>query len=247
MDPAYYVAAGSLKARAFQLETLSNNLANVSTVGYKTERSFFSVFNKAVQSDRNLPLTRYVNDGTVLGHRGIDFSQGPLKFTGRNLDLALEGEGFLMVNGPQGPRATRDGRLQMGTDGVLSARDGSPIMGKNGSTLRLNPRGGTPSFAPDGTLSQDGRVIGQIELRNFENAGSMAREGANRFNPGALKQKAPKAVVTAGHLEESTVDTAEAMVDLIRLNRLYEMSMKAASTITNDLDGRSITTIALGQ
>lgn len=86
MDPAYYVAAGSLKARSFQLETLSNNLANTSTVGYKTERSFFSVFNKAQSSGRNLPLTQSVNDGTVLAQRGMDFSQGAFKATGRSLD-----------------------------------------------------------------------------------------------------------------------------------------------------------------
>lgn len=247
MDPAYYVAAGSLKARAYQLETLSNNLANSSTVGYKSERSFFQVFNKAVQSSRNLPLTRFVNDGTVLAQRGIDFSQGPIRSTGRSLDLALEGDAFFMIQTPQGPRATRDGRFQMGTDGLLSARDGSPVMGKNGSPLRIDPRGGKPSFALDGTLSQDGKVMGQLDIRAFENPGTMEREGANRYNPGALKAKPVRATVAAGHLEESTVDTSAAMVDMIRLNRLYEMSMKVASTLTNDLDARSITTIALGQ
>src|SRR5512145_813867 len=124
MDPAYYVAASSLNARSFQLETLSNNLANSNTVGYKTERSFFSLFNKAQASSRNLPLTKHVNDGTVLAERGVDFAQGTLYPTKRSLDLAVDGNAFLVVQAPEGVRVTRDGRLQIGPDGQIQSADG---------------------------------------------------------------------------------------------------------------------------
>ncbi len=81
MDPAYYVAAGSLKARAYQLDLVSNNLANCTTVGYKPEKSFFAVFNKAKEEGRGLALTPFVDDGTVLAQSGMDFSQGTLRRT----------------------------------------------------------------------------------------------------------------------------------------------------------------------
>lgn len=247
MDPAYYVAAGSLKARSFHLETLSNNLANTDTVGYKTERSFFSIFNKAQASTRNLPLTKYVNDGTVLAQRGMDFSQGASKATGRNLDLAIEGNAFFMVRTPQGLRATRDGRMQLGPKGELQALDGSPMMGKNGRTIQIDAQQGEFSVAPDGTVSQGQNVLGQLDLRAYQNPVALPRVGANRYDPTGLQDAPATATVSQGHLEQSGVDVASAMVDMIRLNRLFELSLKVASTLSNDLDARSINDVAGGR
>jgi flagellar basal body rod protein FlgG len=244
MDPAYYVAAGSLKARSFHLETLSNNLANTNTVGYKTERSFFSVFNKARGSSRNLPLTPSVNDGTVLAQRGMDFSQGPSKPTGRNLDLAIEGNAFFMIQTPQGPRATRDGRFQLGPKGEIQTLDGSPVLGKNGQPLKINPTGGAFTFGLDGTLQQDQTVLGQLDLKAYKTPAALPRTGSNRYDPTGVEEAPATATVTQGYLEQSGVDVASTMVDMIRINRLFEMSMKVASTITNDLDARSINDIA---
>ena len=112
-----------------QLDMVSNNLANSATVGYKPEKSFFSVYNKAKADGRGLPLTPFVNDGTVVAQSGVDFSQGAMKTTGRSLDLAIEGNGFFMVQTPKGVQATRDGRFQIGTNGQLQALDGSPLLG----------------------------------------------------------------------------------------------------------------------
>jgi len=244
MDPAYYVAAGSLKARSFHLETLSNNLANANTVGYKTERSFFSIFNKAQASSRDLPLTKYVNDGTVLAQRGMDFSQGASKATGRNLDFAIEGNAFFMVRTPQGPQATRDGRFQLGPMGELQALDGSPVLGKNGQSIQIDARQGGFSVAPDGTVSQGPNVLGQLDLRAYRNPVALSRVGANRFDPTGLQDAPATATVSQGYLEQSGVDVASAMVEMIRLNRLFEMSLKVASTLSNDMDARSIYDIA---
>jgi flagellar basal-body rod protein FlgF len=244
MDPAYYVAAGSLKARSFQLETLSNNLANADTVGYKTERSFFSLFNKAQGSTRNLPLTKYVNDGTVLATRAIDFSQGVSKPTGKSLDVALEGDGFLAVQTPQGVRVTRDGRLKIGQGGQLQSLDGSPVLGKNGQPLTINPGGDPVTFSPDGTLQQGTNVLGQLDIKAYTTPYALARAGSNRYDPKGLTETAPKATVAQGYLEQSAVDVPTAMIDMIRLNRLFEMSMKVASTLSNDLDASSINNIA---
>jgi len=244
MDPAYYVAAGSLKARSFHLETLSNNLANSSTVGYKTERSFFSVFNKAKSSDRNLPLTQVVNDGTVLAQRGLDFSQGASKPTGRNLDFAIEGNAFFMIQTPQGAKATRDGRFQLGSKGELQTLDGFTVLGKNGQSLQIDPKAGALSIGPDGTLQQGQTIVGRLDLKAFKTPGALPRLGYNRYDPTGMEEAPATATVSQGYLEQSGVDVASTMVDMIRLNRLFEMSLKVASTITNDLDARSINDIA---
>jgi flagellar basal-body rod protein FlgF len=244
MDPAYYVAAGSLKARSFQLEAMSNNLANANTVGYKTERSFFSLFNKAQGSTRNLPLTKYVNDGTVLAERGVDFAQGTLRPTGKSLDLALEGNGLLLVQTPQGPRVTRDGRLQIGEGGQLQSLDGSPVLGKNSQPLTINPGGEQITFSPDGTLQQGGNVVGQLDIKAYATPYALKRSGTNRYDPTGLAETEVKATVAQGYLEQSSVDVPTAMIDMIRLNRLFEMSMKVASALSNDLDASSINNIA---
>ncbi len=244
MDPAYYVAAGSLKARSFQMEVVANNLANSATVGYKADRSFFSVFNKAAGSSRGLPLSGPLNDGVVFGETGVILEQGTLRPTARNLDFALQGEGFFMVRTPQGDRATRDGRFQIGANGQLQAQDGNPVLGKNGQPITLDPKLGDLSLTPDGSLSQAGNAVGDLMLKGFEKADAMPRVGALRFDPTQAKEVPFKGTAHAGFLEQSAVDLPSTMVEMIRLNRLFEMSMKVASTLSNDLDARSITDVA---
>ncbi len=244
MDPAYYVAAGSLKARSFQMEVVSNNLANSATVGYKPDRAFFSVFNKAGGSSRRLPLSGPLNDGVVFGETGVITDQGTLRPTARNLDFALQGEGFFMVKTPQGVRATRDGRFQMGVNGELQTLDGLAVLGKNGQPLTIDPKGGEVGVTPDGGISQGGNALGALDIKSYENAGGLSRVGNLRFDPTGAKEIPSKATVHGGVLEQSAVDLPSAMVEMIRLNRLFEMSMKVASTLSNDLDARSINDIA---
>ena len=247
MDPAYYVAAGSLKARSFQLEVIANNLANAATVAYKPDRTFFSVFNKTLRSGRNLPYSRYVNDGVVLGETGVDFSQGNLRTTGRPLDLAIEGNAFFVVQTPQGNRLTRDGRFQLGQGGQLQAMDGSPVLGKNGQPLFTEPKNGAITISSDGTLQQKGQVVGQLDLKAYANPSTLKRMGTLRFDPTGQTEAPVKATLAQGYLEQSGVDLAAAMVEMIRLSRLFELSQKVASTLSNDLDARSINDIAISR
>lgn len=252
MDPAYYVAAGSLKARSFQMDLVSNNLANAATVGYKPEQSFFSVFNKAKDAGRGLALSPYVNDGTVVAQSGLDFSQGSQKTTGRALDLAIDGNAFFMVQTPQGLQATRDGRFQMGKDGQLQTLDGAALMGNNNLPITVDPTAGPVTVLQDGSVQQPGgpgqaaTTVAQIDLRAFANPGSLRRAGASRYDTSAAKPGTAAATVTQGALEQSSVDLPTCMIDMIRINRLFEMSMKVASTITNDMDAKSIGDIATG-
>jgi len=246
VDPAYYVAAGSLKARSFQLDLVSNNLANAATVGYKPERSFFSVYNKAKADGHGLPLTPYVDDGTIVAQSGVDFSQGVARTTGRSLDLAIEGNAFFLVKTAQGIQATRDGRFQIGANGQLQALDGAVLMGKNSLPIQIDPEGGPVKVLADGSVQQGENNPGQIDLQAFANPGALQRAGANRFSASG-DRTATAATVTQGALEQSSVDLSSCMIDMIRLNRLFEMSMKVASTVANDMDAKSISDISTGR
>jgi flagellar basal body rod protein FlgG len=229
------------------LDTVSNNLANAATVGYKTERSFFTVFNQAKDQGQGLPLSGYVNDGAVFAARGMDFSQGSNRPTGRSLDMAVEGNGFFMVQTPQGPRATRDGRFQLSAKGQLVAQDGAPLLGKNGQPIAIDPAAGLFTVLADGSVQQAGNTLGQIDLKAFADTTALTRIGGNRYDATGSKEAPLAATVTQGSLEQSSVDMPNCMIDMIRINRLFEMSMKVASTIANDLDARSISDIATGR
>lgn len=247
MDPGYYVAAGSLKARSFQLDVVANNLANAATVGYKPDQPFFAVFNKAAGSGRKLPLTASLNDGVVFGETGVVTGQGALRATGRALDVAIEGNAFLLVRTPGGDQLTRDGRLQLGQGGQLEAMDGSAVLGKNGQPILLDPKNGTVSISADGTVQQKEQPVGQLDLKAYANPGTLKRVGALRFDATGATEAPVKGTVTQGHLEQSSVDTASTMVEMIRLNRLFELSLKVASTLSNDLDSRSINDVAISR
>ncbi|MDR3670861.1 MAG: flagellar hook basal-body protein [Holophaga sp.] len=246
MDPAYYVAAGSLRARSYQMDVVSNNLANASTVGYKTEKTFFSIYNKAKVDGRGLPLSSYVNEGTVMAQSGVDFSQGNQRTTGRSLDLSIDGNAFFMLQTPQGPQATRDGRFMVGKDGRLSSLDGYPLLGKNNLPIPIDPAGGPVKVLLDGTVQQGENTQGQIDLQAVANPSALQRLGANRYSLAGVPPAASNATVNQGSLEQSGVDMASCMIDLVRLNRMFEMSMKVASTVTNDMDEKSITDISTG-
>lgn len=245
MDPAYYVAASSLKARSMQLEVVSNNLANSDRIGYKPEMTFMSVFNKASKEGRNLPLDRYVNDGTVLANRGVDMRTGNMKPTTRELDLATDGNAFFPVQTPQGLRVTRDGRFQLGPTGRIESLDGNPLLGKNGQPIQTVPFAGKVQILEDGTVQQAGETLARIDMRAYKEPHRLLRTGDTRFDPTGLEAAPAKGKVLQGYLEESSADVPTAMIDMIRLNRLFEMSMKVASTLTNDLDARSINDIAM--
>lgn len=249
MDPGYYVAAGSLNARSVQMDVLANNLANAQTVGYKKEQTYFSIFNKAAASLRKLPYSKDLNDGTLLAQKGIDMSQGATQATGRNFDLAIEGDGFLVVQTPQGNRLTRDGRLKVGKDGQLQALDGSPVLGKNGQPIALDPTLPQMSVAQDGTISQgtsvlDQKTVGSLDLKAYAEPSRLTRVGNLRFDPAGQAEVPTTATFAQGYLEQSGVDIAACMVEMIRINRLFEMSLKVASTISNDLDARATSDLA---
>ena len=226
MDPLTAVAASGMRSRMESLELLANNVANASTGGYKADREFYSLYlAPEAQDSEAAPLM------PVIDRPWIDLSQGVVHDTGNPLDLALTGKGFFAVNGPGGPLYTRNGSFSLASDGRLVTTDGYAVRGADGQPLVLQ---GTRNveISADGTVQQDGNVIGKLEIADFSSTAGLAKQGNNYFrvaDPSQAVAAASDAAVGQGKLESSNTGSAEAAVRLVSVMRQFEMLQKAVT------------------
>lgn len=222
MDPLTAIAASGLRSRMESLDLLANNVANASTGGYKSDREFYSLY-VAPEADFGVTMP-------VIDRPWTDFSQGTLRATGNPLDLAITGKGFFAVNGPSGPLYTRNGSFQISANGTLVTADGFPVRGTGGTVVSVT--GSSPlEISPDGTVRQDGNIVGQLEVSDFTSTAGLIKQGNNYFRSARLPTGAAPAAteIRQGHLEDSNTGAAEAAVRLITVMRQFEMLQKAVS------------------
>jgi flagellar basal body rod protein FlgG len=169
----------------------------------------------------------------------IDFRNGSIENTGRDLDVALEGRGFFVVDTPGGPRYTRNGQFSRRSDGTLVTADGLEVQGDQGA-IRLPE--GRVTFEADGTIRAGGTVAGKLKIVDFGDYVALRREDGARFRPetGNAASVAASTTVRGGSLEGSNVTMAERMVQLTEVSRAFEALQKGVSTLMNDVDGRAI-------
>ncbi|HEY8490775.1 MAG TPA: flagellar hook-basal body protein [Dehalococcoidia bacterium] len=228
-----YTAAAGLITGLRRQESLANNLANVNTTGYKADvnalRSFPAVLVTEVDGGPlpvRLPtaqLLGVLGTGVLFEERGIDFSQGPLVQTGRDLDLALQGDGFFVLQGPNGPVYTRDGHFLRDANGLLVNADGLPVLDVNGNPVVLGL--GPVQVQQNGLLLQNNAAVAQLQVVSFPDGG-LIRAGDNTFVPVGTLPAASNAAVFQGYLEQANVNTAELMTHLVTLARVYESSQR---------------------
>jgi flagellar basal-body rod protein FlgF len=233
----------SISALMQEYETIANNLANASTTGYKRRVNAFSqILDKVTNGDR--PAGKE-GPGVTLG---IDFSQGHPVQTGRNLDLALQGEGFFVVETPAGPLYTRNGTFQINgmgqivdSQGRIVAGDGGPIIiPKEVSTSSIN-------VSNDGKVSAGSLTIGRFKVVEFtDKKTELTPVGMNCFSAtGGDGPKLAKAcTVKQGCQESSNVNTMEELVGLITVARVYESNMKVLTSKSDA--GKSLLAVAMG-
>lgn len=223
-----YIAATGMLAESARQDVIANNLANVTTTGFKRDVSTSTTFGGLLVSNLGLPgapVVGELNLGTQVGGIATIDRQGSLRATGNPLDVALVGEGWITVDAPGGRRYTRDGQLQVDGSGRLLAADGSPVVGTSGRPISLDPQGGDVTIAADGTVSQDGAVRGRIRIAALD-AASLRKEGTNLVS--GTEAGPGSAVVRQGYLEASNVNTVTEMVRLIEVMRAFEANQKAA-------------------
>lgn len=246
MDPALRAAASGMMAQQTRTEVISNNLANVNTPGFKRSRAHFEdLLYQTVQGqqilgdpDAQTAPAIQVGRGTRLAGVQRMHEQGPIEQTGRNLDVAVEGEGFFQLQGPNGDTTySRDGSFQISDQGVL--------VSSNGYTLQPPIR--VPSDASEIVVSTTGIVtvrrgqdvqpteIGKIELARFANPSGLLSLGQNLYAPTAssgqpvvgFPNDSGMGRLQQGSLEGSNVQIVQEMVDMITAMRAYEINSKA--------------------
>jgi flagellar basal-body rod protein FlgF len=239
MDSLTAMAASGLRSRMESLDLVANNVANAATGGYKADREFYSLY-VAPEADGDPDIAM-----PVIERPWIDLSQGTLQTTGNALDVALAGSGFFTVAGPAGPLYTRNGNFRLAADGKLTTTEGYPLSGADGNPLTL--AGSLPiDISADGTVRQDGNVIGQLQVVDFPGARGLRKHGTNyfRLTDPAVTPLAPAAVsVEQGKLESSNTGTAESAVRLVSIMRQFEMLQKAVS-MANDMNKEAIEQVA---
>jgi flagellar basal-body rod protein FlgF len=230
MDRMIYTAMSSAKFLTERQATLANNLANVSTTGFRADM----VAMRAVPTNSQQAGTRvYAIETTV----GSDFTPGTLQSTGRSLDAAIQGNGWFAVQTPDGNEAyTRAGGFQVGPDGTLQLSNGDQIVGASGPiTIPADTQ--TVTIGSDGTVtvktgsSKLPSTAGQLKLVN-PSLDQMTKglDGLFRLKAGGTADSDPAVRVVSGSLESSNVNPVAAMVGMIAAARQFELQMKMLST-----------------
>lgn len=235
MDRLIYTAASGAKHILEQQATTSNNLANVSTTGFRAQ---LDMFRSAPVQGPGLPTRAFVVDSTA----GSDFSLGALQVTGRDLDVAVKGPGWLVVQMADGTEAyTRNGSLQMSPNGVLQTASGHTIAGEGG-TITIPPDA-TVTVGGDGTISTISNVdspaapavLGRLKLVNPPDADLVrGDDGLFRLKDGGAAALDPNVQVAGGTLEGSNVNPVDCMVNMIALARSFDTQMSLLKNAENN-------------
>jgi len=237
MNAGIYSAASGGVSAMLRLEAIADNLANASTVGFKAER----FVQRAAAPSRAGTTQTAVPTPINRAHLETDFSQGSITRTGNSLDVAITGPGFFVVDGKQGERLTRRGNFSLDAEGHLTS-GGLRVQGDGGQIV-IGP--GSVEIADDGTVRNDGNIVGKLRVVAVPDQSGLKREGGTLFALGnqTPAEPLPGAVsLTQGAIEGANVSPVESLVGLIDTMRGYEAYMHAAQQL-DEIETRTITDV----
>src|SRR5512135_350157 len=231
MDRLIYTAMTGASHTMQQQAAVSQNLANINTPGF---RSVIETFRAVPLQGEGLPTRTFVVDSTS----GADFTPGVIQGTGRALDVAIDGKGWIAVQDANGNEAyTRNGNLQVLPNGILQTNGGLNVVGDAGpitippDTQVTIAKDGTISTVPTGTQAAQVVVVGRLKLTNPpEDQLVRGDDALFRTKDGNPADADARVTVTSGSIESSNVNMVESMVDMITLARQFDMQMKLLQT-----------------
>ncbi|MBU3948927.1 MAG: flagellar hook-basal body protein [Proteobacteria bacterium] len=215
----YNLVEGSL-IQQLRFDTLSNNLANVNTTAFKQD---------IVSFDENLSLNK----------SSIDFSSGPIVYTGNSFDIALESPGFFKIQTPSGVKYSRDGAFSLNRDGMLVTRNGDQVLGQNGP---ISISGSNVIIGSDGQVIEDGSPGDKIFVADIKDLKLLKKEGMNYYSyEGEAKNitSAGKVSIKQNYIEKSNVNITEEMIRMIETFRTFESIQKAVQN-TDETTGKMV-------
>lgn len=222
METAGYATLSRQSGLIREMRLVANNIANAATTGYRQEGLVFSEYVRSGPQGASLSMAR--------GHvRNTSFEQGQLTRTGGRFDLAIEGDGFFLVETPAGERLTRSGSFSPNAEGDLVTMDGFRVLDAGGAPVFVPP-GADIDIAADGTLSTEGRPLGQIGLYRPADPLALRREDGVMFESPAGVEPAEEARMLQGFLEGSNVNPIGQVARMIEVQRAYEMGQSFLET-----------------
>jgi len=238
VDSGFYAAFTGLAAQTQALELAANNLANISTTGYKAQREFYKSLTASLGNTSPRPLSslnQAVNNYGVLGGATVDTQSGTLERTGNDLDVAMEGSGFFVIQTKAGPKYTRNGNFRVDTEGQVRTAWGDPVL--DDQNLPLEIPSGPISVSTDGTISSQGGVVGRFQTVDFAPGTALAPEGNSMYAaPKGTATPATDPQVRQGMLEASNMSPITGTIGLIMIQRQTQLFEQALSIFHNDFD-----------
>lgn len=232
-----------------RLDTISNNLANSATIGYKKENVTSQSFEEALTIKINDSSEGYADRrigkmslGVKLGEYYTDYKQGSFRETGNTYDLGIEGEGFFAVSvankdGVDQTRYTRDGSFKLNKDGYVVDVYGNHLQTEGGDYVQVPASAQRVTIDLDGSIFADGQYVDHIKLANFEDYNYLEKAGDNYYKTvEGAKEKEHMGFIRQGFTEQSNVNVVSEMINLITITRAYEAGQKVIKTQDQLLD-----------
>ena len=244
-----YTAYTGMINEQHRMDTMTNNLANASTVGFKkegaTSQSFDDILTVKIKDQsvglQNVQRIGTNNPGVKIGENYTDYTQGSFRVTDNTYDLALGGEGFFAIEytnkaGETSTMYTRAGQFTLNRDGYLVNENGDYVLGTQNQRIRLNTLQDS-EISSNGTITQNGVEVARIQVTDFEDYNYLENFGETYYRPvEGARTVQTGATVNSGYLEMSNVQVVSEMVNLIAITRAYESNQKIIQTYDDTLD-----------
>jgi flagellar basal-body rod protein FlgF len=241
MDNSLLVSLSQQLATYRAMDVIANNLANVSTPGFKREAAKFEEYMAQMrpsEDEQGAQTVAFVRDAGVVR----DSSQGNIEQTGARYDLAINGKGYFTVQTQAGMRYTRDGHFSLDANGNLVTSQGYQVQG-DGGAITIAPTDGEVSISPDGSISSVingiSNQLGKLKVVDFTDDSALTKQGANLYSSSQAPTAAPNTTVREGALEASNVQPVIEISHMIDVMRAYEMTATLSKS-QEDLKNQAI-------
>ena len=220
MENTSYVALSRQTALWRQMEVVANNMANANTPAYKGEQMMFTEYlTKSRSGDRAMgDKIAFVQDIGLVR----DTREGTLTKTDNKLDVALHGDGYFVIDTPEGQRFTRNGHFRLDEAGMMVTTDGSAVMQTGDLPIIFAPNETRIEIARDGTVSSENGIVGKLHVVRFPNQQELRKVGASLFDSPTAPEDVARPEVHQGMIEESNVEPIVEITKMIEVMRTYQ-------------------------